>query len=65
MSAQRHGDQELLRRKTTYSRVIADVFRLPQDEESTLQFYLDFANSLTKAEVKPDSSRDQKEAAMN
>lgn len=30
-----------------------------------MQFYNDFSQSLTKAEVRPDSSRDAKEAAIN
>ena len=65
MFAKRHGKQKLFWRKTASSRVYIFSSRLPQEEESTLQFYNDFANSLTKAEVRPESTREQKEAAMN
>ena len=57
MSPQRYGDQELFWREVTPSRVINLLFRLAAEEESTLQFYSDFAGSLAKAEVKPESSR--------
>jgi hypothetical protein len=62
---QPHGQEELLRRTTPHPRVALHPLSLQPEEESTLQFYSDFANSLAKAEVRPDSSRDQKEAAMN
>jgi hypothetical protein len=38
---------------------------VPQEEESTLQFYSDFASSLSKTEVLPESGREEKAAAMN
>jgi hypothetical protein len=57
MSPQRDGDQELFWREVTPSWVINIPLRLAPEEESTLQFYSDFAGSLAKAEVKPESSR--------
>lgn len=65
MSAQRDGSQKLFRIKTQYPRVLRNACRLPQEEENTLQFYSDFGVSLVKAEVRPDSERNKKEAAMN
>lgn len=62
---QRHGEEELLRRKIAHSWVKISTFSLPSEDEATLQFYNEFASSLAKAEVRPDSSRGDKEAAMN
>ena len=38
---------------------------LPPEEETALQFQADFAARLARAEVRLDSSREEKEAAMN
>jgi hypothetical protein len=65
MLTQPHGEEELLRRTPPYPRVTHWSLSLQPEEESTLQFYSDFASSLAKAEVRPDSSREQKEASMN
>ena len=42
-----------------------DIPSLPLEDESTLQFYQDLSRSLSKAEVRPDSERVQKEAALS
>lgn len=63
--AQPHGDPQLLWRKTAPPRVHLSPYRLAPEEEATLLFYNEFAVSLVKAEVRPDSERSQKEAAMN
>lgn len=65
MSSKRYGQTKLLWRQTTHSRVTFARYRLPNEEESTLQFYSDFAGSLSKAEVRPDTERTQKDSAMS
>ena len=57
MFAQCYGTKKLFRIKTAHSRVSFPPFRLPNEDESTLQFYNDFASSLTKAEIRPDTER--------
>lgn len=42
-----------------------DILSLPLEDEPTLQFYQDLSRSLSKAEVRPDSERVQKEAALS
>jgi hypothetical protein len=65
MSAQCNGSQKLLRIKIQYARVLRNACRLPQEEENTIRFYSDFAISLVRAEVRPDSELTKKETAMN
>ena len=60
MFAQRHGAKKLFRIEAAHSWVNSFLFRLPNEDESTLQFYNDFSGSLSKAEVRPDTERAEK-----